>query len=492
MAIDDLVSIVHGNSPWPSSKDDADSKFFDALFGSPSGRYPANARSAVTLRAPQMSPENNVVYAAYIHPLNPNVGPYAGMSIAIFPAPGRPCLLTFVVGTNGISPDDAILGRPGHARNVKALCTWLNQKHGNGKRVAWAKDDPVRIDIGVPDAVTRQFSEYKPVFEKYGNVLYGIYAPTDDEHATREAVAAFLDLMFEERGFDPIASQRAASEQLRSERFQHMLPDVTREDVCQLLESRRYVIIQGPPGTGKTRMATELLRDTYGGHGTSIQFHPNTTYENFIGGLAPAAGDGTLGFRFAPLQGFLMSAAASALAAPDRPFLLHIDEVNRADLAKVLGEAIYLLETDEETARIIDLPYDFGPPWGTRLKLPANLHILGTMNSSDRSLAIVDVAVRRRFAFTKLWPQGRVVSEFGGELMARAFEDLLAIFVDHANDDAFELVPGHSYFLEKDDAEAPQRLRTTLVPLLEEYLKQGYVGGFAEQIRAYLQWIESL
>lgn len=187
-----------------------------------------------------------------------------------------------------------------------------------------------------------------------------------------------------------------------------------------------------------------------------------------------------------------MSAVAAALAAPDKPYLLHIDEVNRADLAKVLGEAIYLLETDETIPRGIDLPYDFGPPWGRRLALPPNLHILGTMNSSDRSLAIVDVAVRRRFAFPKLWPQARVVSELGGELMTRAFEDLIAIFVDHANDDAFELVPGHSYFLEKDDVQGVRRLRTTLVPLLEEYLKQGYVGGFAEQIHAYLQWVESL
>ncbi len=114
------------------------------------------------------------------------------------------------------------------------------------------------------------------------------------------------------------------------------------------------------------------------------------------------------------------------------------------------------------------------------------------MNSSDRSLAIVDVAVRRRFAFTKLWPQARVVAEHGGPLMEQAFRELMAIFVDHANEDAFDLVPGHSYFLEKDDLEAVRRLRVTLAPLLEEYLKQGYVGGFAEHIRAYLQWIETL
>ena len=421
-----------------------------------------------------------------------NVGPYGGLSIAVFPSASGPCLLTFVVGTNGISPDEEILGRPGHARNVRALCGWLNQRHGQGRRVAWAKDDPVRTDIGVPDAIAKEFSGYKAVFDKYGNVLYGIYVPTPDEQATREAVTAFLDFMFLERGFEPIQPHRAEFDRLRREQSEHLLPDVTIGDVQHLLASRRYVILQGPPGTGKTRMATELLRDAYGGNGTSIQFHPNTTYENFVGGLAPVTGAGDLGFQFAPQRGFLMSAAAAALKSSDRPYLLHVDEVNRADLAKVLGEAIYLLESDETIPREIDLPYDFGEPFGRRFRLPSNLHILGTMNSSDRSLAIVDVAVRRRFAFTKLWPQARVVAEHGGPLMDQAFRALMAIFVDHANEDAFDLVPGHSYFLEKDDLEAVRRLRVTLAPLLEEYLKQGYVGGFAEHIRAYLQSIETL
>ena len=73
------------------------------------------------------------------------------------------------------------------------------------------------------------------------------------------------------------------------------------------------MIIQGLPGTGKTMMATDLLKKEYGGRGHSIQFHPNTTYENFIGGLAPASTEADLGFRFTPVPGFLMAAAAEAL-----------------------------------------------------------------------------------------------------------------------------------------------------------------------------------
>ena len=142
------------------------------------------------------------------------------------------------------------------------------------------------------------------------------------------------------------------------------MPVTTRSKVAELLKTRRYVVIQGPPGTGKTRMAREMLAKDYAGIGQTIQFHPNTTYENFVGGLAPVqentSNQGTLGFRFAPKPGFLMEAAAIAYQDPTRNYLLHIDEINRADLGKILGEAIYLFEPDPESPRELTLAYDFG------------------------------------------------------------------------------------------------------------------------------------
>jgi 5-methylcytosine-specific restriction protein B len=239
-------------------------------------------------------------------------------------------------------------------------------------------------------------------------------------------------------------------------------------------------------------MALELLGGVYRGRGFTIQFHPNTTYENFVGGLAPRQTGTELGLGFAPLPGALMEAARQAAEQPGEPFLLHIDEINRADLSKVLGEAIYLLEAGDVQPRTLELAYDFGQASGKRFALPANLHILGTMNSADRSIAIVDIAVRRRFAFVKLWPQLRVVREHGCPFMEEAFVNLTSIFVEHATRDAFDLVPGHSYFLERDEVAARRRLKVTLGPLLEEYLAQGYVAGFSEPIRSYLQWIESV
>lgn len=190
-----------------------------------------------------------------------------------------------------------------------------------------------------------------------------------------------------------------------------------------------------------------------------------------------------MGFTFKPKLGTLGEAIKSAAEDPSTPYLLVIDEINRADLSKVLGEAIMLLEPDD-TPRTVTLPHDF-PGTGTELTLPKNLFILGTMNSADRSIAILDVAVRRRFAFVTLWPQSDVIEKHSQGALRDAFYRLQSIFVEHATEDALALMPGHSYFM-GSDAEAAVRLQTGLRPLLQEYLAQGYVAGFADEVRAYL------
>lgn len=490
MSLDLLIDTVHAGMT--ENWQERNKKAFESLFGAPAGRYPKPAQEKVTLRAPGMTTESGIPFAAYIHPSNPPSGPYSGMSFVMFPVRDQPCLIGMVVGTQGLAPDEAVLGRPGHARKMQAVCAWLNREFGKGSQVAWAKQDPTRVDLNIPREVRQKWPAFQTVFERYGQVLYALFHPTGDRSATESALKAFLDVMFAERGHTPLANLKSEAEAIQGAWFEHLMPTVTRAEVTSLLERRRYVIIQGPPGTGKTRMAGEILATDYAGFGQAIQFHPNITYENFIGGLNPTVSGGEIGFQVAPKPGFLMEAAAKALAQPDRNFLLHIDEINRADLGKILGEAIYLLEPESEIKRQIDLPYDFGKPFHRTLFLPQNLHILGTMNSADRSIAIVDIAVRRRFAFVSLWPRMKVVDEHGCETTQKAFRELLSIFVEHASDDAFPLAPGHSYFLEPNEKDAAESLRVSLAPLLDEYLAQGYVSGFAESIRSYLQWLRAL
>jgi 5-methylcytosine-specific restriction protein B len=490
MSLDTLVDIVHtkGTDKWRDRNQEA----FEALFGAPGGRYPKAAEKVTALRAPEMSTDDGVPFAAYIHVDNPKSGPYSGLSFVIFPIEDGPCLVGLGVGTQGLPPDEAILGRPGHARKVRAIVDWLNKDRGNGKRIAWAKHDPTRTDISIPDELQKEWSSYASIFKRYGRELYALFVPSEDKQCTQVAIASFLDLMMEERGFAPMNSAAKDAEQLRTRWFAELMPQTTEDKIAALLENRGYVILQGPPGTGKTRMASKLLHEHYKDRGQTIQFHPNTSYENFIGGLAPVQAADTLGLQFRPTAGFLMQAIADAKAQPELSFLLHIDEINRADLGKVLGEAILLLEWKSDSPRTVRLPYDFGPPFGSQLQLPANLHILGTMNTADRSIAIVDLAVRRRFGFISIWPDQGTVEKYGCALMQKAYRDILSIFVEYASDDAFQLIPGHAYFLESDETMAKERLKTNLAPLLDEYLSQGFVGGFAEDIRSFLQWLRSL
>src|SRR5438477_9840735 len=122
--LDQLIGIIHSGEmdSWKKNNEAA----LAALFGT---RYGKRAEKSVTLRAPDMKASDaGVPYAAYIHPSNPDSGAYRGMSFVVFPIEGEPCLVGMVIGTQGLAPDEGILGRPGHARKMQAICTWLNRR----------------------------------------------------------------------------------------------------------------------------------------------------------------------------------------------------------------------------------------------------------------------------------------------------------------------------------------------------------------------------
>ncbi|MCA1694089.1 MAG: AAA family ATPase, partial [Actinobacteria bacterium] len=170
-------------------------------------------------------------------------------------------------------------------------------------------------------------------------------------------------------------------------------------EVRDLLDERRQLIFYGPPGTGKTWIARKLAADLVGPEQVKlVQFHPAYTYEDFFEGYRPMPGttSGTISFelRAGPFRQLVNRAREHR----DQAFVLIIDEINRANLAKVFGELYFLLEYRDQA---VDLLYSSDEEGFT---LPTNLYVIGTMNTADRSIALLDAAMRRRFAFVELSP----------------------------------------------------------------------------------------
>ncbi len=171
----------------------------------------------------------------------------------------------------------------------------------------------------------------------------------------------------------------------------------------QLLRRRKNLVLQGPPGTGKTWLAKRLGYALIGERNpdrlVSVQFQPTLTYEDFVRGWRP---DGQGGLRLA--DGVFLEAIATAGEEPHRPFVVVIEEINRGNPAQILGELLTLIE-DSKRSQSEALRLAYARQVDERVYVPPNLYIIGTMNLADRSLALVDLALRRRFAFFDLGPE---------------------------------------------------------------------------------------
>lgn len=177
------------------------------------------------------------------------------------------------------------------------------------------------------------------------------------------------------------------------------------ERLLERLRTKKNLIIQGPPGTGKTwiarRLAYALMGERDDRRIRAVQFHPNLSYEDFVRGWRPTA-DGKL----AIVEGVFMDAIRAASMNPEAKFVVLIEEINRGNPAQIFGELLTLLEAGKRTPReALELSYPDSDGQRRPVHVPENLFVLGTMNIADRSLALVDLAFRRRFAFTTLEPK---------------------------------------------------------------------------------------
>ncbi len=242
--------------------------------------------------------------------------------------------------------------------------------------------------------------------------------------------------------------------------------------IVELLNEKGQVIFYGPPGTGKTyvaqRLAAEATKD--GGSWQLIQFHPSYTYEDFFEGYRPEQrDDGAL--AFALRHGPLRRLVSAAEREPERPHLLVIDEINRGNLSKIFGELYFLLEYRRSSVRLQYTPND-------EFRLPENLFLIGTMNTADRSIALVDSALRRRFYFVEFSPiEGGAVSKLlRSWLDKESYPSLAADLLDALNT-AIRDIPGAgdefaigpAYFMTRDGPPNLERVwQYAILPLLEE------------------------
>jgi len=274
---------------------------------------------------------------------------------------------------------------------------------------------------------------------------------------------------------DPLPTPYAAADALAD----LFMSETQLAHLFALLGRKKNLILQGPPGVGKTFAAERIAFAFLGVRDHSrvqrVQFHPSYGYEDFIQGIRPRKGG-----MFELQDGAFLKFCDAAAQDPDRSHVFVIDEINRGDLSKILGEAMMLLEPDKRGAA---LPLMYEPE--RKFSIPKNVFVIGTMNTADRSISLVDYALRRRFAFHDLRPG------FGSEafaehlakcarpagLIARVRERIGELNKEISEDTrnlgaGYEI--GHSYFCGTDQADQPEQWFEDIItyevePLLREY-----------------------
>ena len=246
---------------------------------------------------------------------------------------------------------------------------------------------------------------------------------------------------------------------------QLLLPPVFLAEISELLDDKKQVIFYGPPGTGKTYIAMKIAEFLSDGNVDKksveiVQFHPSYAYEDFVEGFRP-----TEAGNFKLIDGKLLSIAKRATENPNTKFFLIIDEINRGNIAKIFGEMYFLLEYRD---REIQLQYS-----DNAFKMPKNLYFIGTMNSADRSIGLIDSALRRRFHFVSFYPTEKVMKDLLRNWLKKNAPDVvwIADAIDEVNskiDRNFAVGPSHFMKSNLNESLARKVWNRSILPYLED------------------------
>ncbi|MBT3219891.1 MAG: EVE domain-containing protein [Gemmatimonadales bacterium] len=362
-----------------------------------------------------------------------------------------------------------------HYRQMRAgdrALFWLSGEQSGIYATGWLASDPYQeegtwhVNVAVwwntfDDPLLKTDLMDNQVLKDLGPIRY---PPATSYEVTLEQWAEFKRLASNRDAAPPLVNGTTSSESPAelSERL-YLEPASELEEIIALLGDRPQAIFYGPPGTGKTWVALKLAEWLAGSQGQVklVQFHPSYAYEDFVEGWRPTE-DGNFELRDGPLKRLADQAADN----PDHTFVLVVDEINRANLSKVLGELFFLLEYRDHQATLQYSDKEFS--------LPTNLTIIGTMNTADRSIALVDAALRRRFHFHPFFPDRPPVQGILKRWLDENRPDLtwVADLVDRANDllDDRNMAIGPSHFMKEDLTEerVQQIWRRSIIPFVED------------------------